>query len=104
MNGKLVKEIRSIIREEMPAILAEEQNKAHHIKLAAEMREIVSEIVPKLLSDAQHLDVYTKVSADIKKRLDEIDKYLKETNEHKTKRLEETLLAFAQKDQPKSDT
>jgi phosphopantetheine adenylyltransferase len=103
MNDKVAKELRKMIKEEMPAILESELNKGQHAKLAEEMKQIIKEIVPSILTDVQFQNVYQKVSAEVKERLDNIDKYIKETNELRAKKLEETLTAMMEKQAAKTE-
>lgn len=91
MNSKVAKELRRVIREEMPQMIETEYSKANHTKMAADMRTIISEIVPKMLEQAVVKSIYERISAEVKERMDALEKYVKETNEHRAVKLEEAL-------------
>lgn len=91
MNTKVAKELRQMIREEMPKMIESEYSKANHTKLAAEMRTIIAEIAPTMLEQAVMKALYDKIAAEVKQRMDNIDKYIKESNEHRAAKLEEFI-------------
>ena len=83
--------MKRIIKEQLPSILELELNRGQHAKLALEMKTIVEEVSQKLLQAHVYQAFMDKLSKDVGDKMTEIDKYLKETNEHKAKKLEETL-------------
>lgn len=103
MNIKVAKELRQMIKDEMPKILQQELLTAQHTKLAQEMNQIIKELVPTILTEVQYQSLYEKLAKEVKERLDGIDKYLKETTEHRAKKLEEVILKMTENKTEKTE-
>jgi uncharacterized phage infection (PIP) family protein YhgE len=88
MNGKSIKEIRKIVREEMPAILAQEVTVGMHTRLAGEMKAIINDVVPQIIAGAQYQALGERLTKEVNDRLNQIDAELKRSIQELARGLE----------------